>query len=541
MKVAPIFSTFLLGAAGAAIANAQDVPGIGIGLPGIGELVSEFAKIEQLTHTVTIIINELGGPEVAAEMAMASANQAGTVNTATATEPGINTATAAEPGINTATAISSSSSAITSEPASMATELAEGDMGSVIEDIILSNQDLQWLRADSGEARGIRPPSECIWGRGCVPLPIIQAILCIIISIIVDNVLYAELPSLCDYSDNEVCLDSTADCGTDKSTPMIEFVRDDANRNEFLYADARDGLPTQLQGVFWLDYDGYCSSIVSWAKTKEGFPLSEGELRNPLFPILAGRPGLRPLPGFRPMPVAPGPIPVAPGPIPVAPGPILLPPGPLYDGFEYSIRVSGASNWAFSTSDGCFDFVEDLDLIYGFRLLDGSLDDPKEFQVVPSVKIPGTCFRLSIDDFCLESAGIPFALLRFTMTLIENCGDLNNNAQNFDTASTLCASSPQPVIWERRSWFFADRSDDLEEDPPSDIYYVIQIIDGSGTKLPAYNDWVANQGDPGAPQPSINAFRSINKKSVKAENCWFAKSSKSSKGCKSSKGGKAMK
>ena len=147
MKVAPIFSTFLLGAAGAAIANAQDVPGIGIGLPGIGELVSEFAKIEQLTHAVTIIINELGGPEVAAEMAMASANQAGTVNTATATEPGINTATAAEPGINTATAISSSSSAITSEPASMATELAEGDMGSVIEDIILSNQDLQWLRA----------------------------------------------------------------------------------------------------------------------------------------------------------------------------------------------------------------------------------------------------------------------------------------------------------------------------------------------------------------------------------------------------------
>ena len=463
MKVAPIFSAFLLAAG---VANAQDVP-----------VVNEFANMADLAYAVTTIIKELGGPEVAAVRAMASANQAGTA---------ANTATAA---VSTAggLAAASSSPATASEAAVIASESTEGDMGGVIADIIDSNKELQWL-LDSGEARGrdrrlSLPPA--------VIQAIIQAILCIIISIVVDNVLYADLPSLCDYSDNEVCLNSTQ-CGADK--PMIEFVsdKDDAENNKFLYAATGEGLPANLQGVFWLDYDGYCSSIVSWAETKEPFPLSTGALRDPLLP--------------------------------------LNPAGPsLYDGFEYSIRVSGASNWAFSESQGCYDFVEGLDLIYGLRLLDGTRSDPKEFQIVPSVKIPGSCLRLSLDDYCLEDAGIDFALLRFTMTLVEVCATLDVTAQNYDTALEACDAGS--TIWERRSWYFQNRNG-----PPSGIYYVIQIIDGSGNKIqPAYNTWVANQGDTTAPQPYINAFRSINKssKSVKSEVCWFGKSSKSSKNCKS--------
>lgn len=478
MKVAPIFSAFLLAAG---VANAQDVP--------VGH---EFAKMGLLAEAVTTIINELGGPEKAAERAMASATQAGTA---------ANTATAA---VSTAGGLATASSppATASEAAVIASESTEGDMGSVIGDIIDSNKELQWL-LDSDEARG---RDRRLRNRRLETDPaIIQAIICIVISIIVDNVLYAELPSLCDYSDNEVCLNSTQ-CGADK--PMIEFVsdKDDAENNKFLYAATGDSLPTNLTGVFWLDYDGYCSSIVSWAETKEPFPLSIGELREPLLPLLpfSGGPVRRTelYDGFE---------------------------GPIYDGFEYSIRVSGASNWAFSESQGCYDAVEGLDLIYGFRLLDGDRSDPKEFQIVPSVKIPGSCLRLSIDDFCLESANVTdFALLRFTMTLVENCADLKTTAQNYQTADDACNAGS--IIWERRSWFFQNRTD-----VPSDIYYVIQIIDGSGTKLqPAYNAWVANQGA-SAPQPHINAFRSINKssKSVKSEVCWFGKSSKSSKNCKS--------
>ena len=42
-----------------------------------------------------------------------------------------------------------------------------------------------------------------------------------------------------------------------------------------------------------------------------------------------------------------------------------------------------------------------VDLVYKWVLLDGTLKNPKRFQIVPDIKIPFTCIRLEIKG-CLE-------------------------------------------------------------------------------------------------------------------------------------------
>jgi hypothetical protein len=45
--------------------------------------------------------------------------------------------------------------------------------------------------------------------------------------------------------------------------------------------------------------------------------------------------------------------------------------------------------------------VVGLDLVYKFVLLEGGVDNPKRFQIIPDIKIPFTCLRLEIKS-CLE-------------------------------------------------------------------------------------------------------------------------------------------
>ena len=52
-------------------------------------------------------------------------------------------------------------------------------------------------------------------------------------------------------------------------------------------------------------------------------------------------------------------------------------------------------------------FVVTLDLIYKFFLLEGTVDDPKKFRIIPDIKIPFTCIRLELKG-CLENRKLTF-------------------------------------------------------------------------------------------------------------------------------------
>jgi len=315
-------------------------------------------------------------------------------------------------------------------------------------------------------------------------LLVVRSVSCIILSIFIDNILYSQVEDLEDYSDNLVCL-KAGECEVDGVTvEKLKFVSEHAKGNEFLYNSKG---PCQLQGVFRLFYQGYCSSIVSFAETVEAFPLSTGELRESLFPLFPN-----------------------------------LNPALTYDGFTYNVRVSGASNWAFSSDNGCYDFVKSVDLIYGLKPFpdpsssnEYSIDNPNGFVIVPSIKLGN--LRVSIDSECtVDTFG--WSLLRFEMVLIENCADISSNVFNkFGISDAFVACEAGATIWERRTYILQHMSA-----APASIYYVIQIVDGFGDEVqPAYDDWVDYEGASYAPQPYVNAFRSLEKseksKSEKSE------------------------
>ena len=47
-------------------------------------------------------------------------------------------------------------------------------------------------------------------------------------------------------------------------------------------------------------------------------------------------------------------------------------------------------------------FIAGVDLVYKFALLEGTLTNPKKFQIIPDIKIPFTCLRLEVKG-CLEA------------------------------------------------------------------------------------------------------------------------------------------
>lgn len=306
---------------------------------------------------------------------------------------------------------------------------------------------------------------------------IVRFLVCTLMSIFHANIMYSQVEDLDDYDDNFVCLKKNECPGL--GLENVKFVSDNADGNEFLYHDKG---PEALQGVFWLNYAGYCSSMVSFAETVEEYPLSTGELREPVFPLFPG-----------------------------------LPEYLTYDGYAYNVRVSGASNWAFSGGSFCYPIVEAIDLIYGIkpnrqrifcrnqrcRKLN-TIDDPTSFVIVPTIKTPFTDIYVSLDSECtVDTFYTPSALLRFEMTLIEDCDDINVSVfPSGQTAKDACDAGA--VIWERNSWFLQNIYD-----PPLSTYYVIQIVDGCGKKTAAYNDFVNYEaGGWSDPYPTAE-FRSL--------------------------------
>ena len=324
-----------------------------------------------------------------------------------------------------------------------------------------------------------------------VVLDVVQFVLCTILSIFHTNILYSQVEDLGDYDDEFVCLEK--DACPETSLETVKFVSENAKENEFLYHDKG---PQSLQGVFWLNYAGFCSSMVSFAETVEASPLSTGELREPVFPLFPNIP---------------------------------------LGGYTSNIRVPGASNWAFSGFSPCYFLVELIDLIYGIkplRFLGNSdpIDDPKGFVVVPSIRIPDTDFRVALDSECSADVN-GSVILRFEMKLIEDCNDIDTSIVP-SGASAFAACNSGAVIWQRDTWFMSNVFA-----TPSSTYYVIQIVDGCGKKTAAYSSFVEYESNAywdtglfeyGIDYGSSSQFRSLKKAKG-------AKSEKAAKTCKKEK------
>lgn len=367
-----------------------------------------------------------------------------------------------------------------------------------------------------------------------------QAVTCTILSIAIENTKYESVRPLSEYDESVVCLEEGR-CEDD--LPEIKFVSHDADAGEFLYQDRG---PASMQGVHWLNLkeadqsaSGYCSTILSFAETREDFPLSTGRLREPISSLLPFFPPTADLPD---LPI-PGTNDTVPG--TGVPG---YPVGPslgLYSGLTYEIRAHGDSVWAYAGTDECF-LVTDLDIIYGHKLLEGTLEEPKRFLYVPSYKIfpaPLDSIRVTTDDDCVQqdTAGTAYADIvysfRFEITLVEDCTEIDpeDTTALGNNTWALAACEAGSIVWRRDSW-----AQTLRSGPPNSYYYTMQVVDGCGNKIqPAYNFLLEEMGK--TPQPYVNAFRTL-KKSSRTENekCDHTpKKSKTSK--KSSKGSKASK
>ena len=130
-----------------------------------------------------------------------------------------------------------------------------------------------------------------------------------------------------------------------------------------------------------------------------------------------------------------------------------------------------------------------FDVLYLFKLRDGTLESPTRFVITPSFKFFSSCFRINLGwatnctytILCMSPAQLstpthafraPKVLLRFEMDLIL---DPNNRYRR---------QYPNSVIWNRTTkwagWL-------------SLTYPAIQIIDGNGNPVePAYSVWKQN-------------------------------------------------
>jgi len=117
-------------------------------------------------------------------------------------------------------------------------------------------------------------------------------------------------------------------------------------------------LPKQLRGVFWLAEQGDSSALMSFATSRDGDGLSQGELdANPA------------------------------------------------DGYHYKIRVGGDKVWSFHDRASSWGLVEVLDLVYKFVF--DSTTNPTVGQIIPSAE--------NLNGFDLTATW----LLNFKMTLMD--------------------------------------------------------------------------------------------------------------------------
>lgn len=171
--------------------------------------------------------------------------------------------------------------------------------------------------------------------------------------------------------------------------------------------------PVALQGLFWLTDQQDSSSLISFARSYDGGSMGQGVLSNGEYAI--------------------------------------------------SIRVGGDRGWSFADAPGGnFETVGLLDLVYHFRLVAGTLENPNGFEIIPESRNLGTTLSGTFAEW----------LLSFSM---------NKLSAEEATAAGFGGS----VVWDRIS---ALAGQDVE----SARYLAVQIVDGDANPIePAYSKWVA--------------------------------------------------
>jgi hypothetical protein len=138
--------------------------------------------------------------------------------------------------------------------------------------------------------------------------------------------------------------------------------------------------------------------------------------------------------------------------------------GVLADGdFATSIRVGGDRGWSFADAPGGnFESVGLLDLVYHFRLVNGSLENPTGFDIIPESRNLGVRLSGAYAEW----------LLSFSMNKL--------------TAEAAAAAGfGGSIVWDRVS---ALAGQDIE----SARYLAVQIVDGDSNPIqPAYRKWFA--------------------------------------------------
>lgn len=141
---------------------------------------------------------------------------------------------------------------------------------------------------------------------------------------------------------------------------------------------------------------------------------------------------------------------------------------------KYFIRVSGDRSWSFQDEGLAFKAAQVADVVYEYIFDDAT--DPQSARVVPKTRR-------------VLGASFPAWLLSFSLTLMT-------------AGSTEYQDS---VVWKHTAAVLAvgfSHSD----------FYWIQVIDGSGKKLPAFHKWMDNCHDPhtvGARSPGLHWHHSF--------------------------------
>lgn len=170
--------------------------------------------------------------------------------------------------------------------------------------------------------------------------------------------------------------------------------------------------PVALRGLFWLTEQGDSSSLMSAAKSYDGGNMGQGELRQ--------------------------------------------------GEYAMSIRVGGDRSWSFADAPGGnFETVELLDLVYHFRLVTGSLENPTGFEIIPEARNLGIILSGVFAEWLLD-----FRMNKLT------------------AEEAAAAGFGGSIVWDRVS---ALAGQDIE----SARYLAVQIVDGDSNPIePAYSQWV---------------------------------------------------
>lgn len=143
-----------------------------------------------------------------------------------------------------------------------------------------------------------------------------------------------DMPSSCSEGMEPLCpwaklQEKTSQCSAMSDTGPIRVGK------------AEDGLPTSMQGVFWLTEQGDSSALMSFAQSKDGNGLS----------------------AFTMTPS---------------------------DGYQIKVRVGGDRVWSFHDKASSWELVKGLDLVYNFRMEDAdggvpsTAEDIAAAQIIPS-------------------------------------------------------------------------------------------------------------------------------------------------------------